>query len=90
MGDHVTGNLTDEHQKLKGHLVNTDDTHISGNLSPKSRTLQGGLSSGGTKDYNHLSNKPKVNGVELVGDKSFPDLGMRRITGGEILDILDI
>ena len=27
-------------------------------------------------DYNGLENKPKINGVELVGDLSFQDLGL--------------
>ena len=30
--------------------------------------------SGGTKDYNKLSNKPSLNGVELVGDLRVSDL----------------
>ena len=90
MGDYVTGHLTDEHQKVRGQLVNKDGSHISGHLSSKTQTLKGNLSSGGTKDYNQLSNKPQINGVELLGDKSFPDLGMRNITSGEILDILNI
>ena len=34
---------------------------------------------GGTTDYTALSNKPKINGVELTGDKTSADLG---ITGG--------
>ena len=28
------------------------------------------------KDYNVLINKPRINGVELVGDVSFTDLGL--------------
>lgn len=35
-------------------------------------------------DYNDLENKPKVNGVELVGDKNFTDLGTRSLTEEEI------
>lgn len=31
---------------------------------------------GGTTDYSELTNKPKVNGVELVGDKSLDELGI--------------
>lgn len=89
MGDHVTGHLTDEHQKVRGQLVNKDGSHISGHLSPKSRTLKGELSVGGIKDYNLMSNKPLINGVELIGDKSFQDLGLSSISGSEILDILN-
>lgn len=32
--------------------------------------------SGGTTDYAQLSNKPKINGVTLNGDKSGKDLGL--------------
>lgn len=30
----------------------------------------------GTDDYNRLINKPKINGVELIGDVSLKDLGI--------------
>lgn len=33
-------------------------------------------STGGTYDYDELVNHPKINGVELVGDKSNEDLGI--------------
>ena len=33
--------------------------------------------SGGTSDYTHLTNKPKINNVELVGNKSLNDLGIQ-------------
>lgn len=36
--------------------------------------------SGGSSDYNSLDNKPKINGVELVGNKTSSDLG---ITGSD-------
>lgn len=35
---------------------------------------QGG--GGGTKDYNELTNKPSINGKELVGDMTSQDLGL--------------
>ena len=35
-----------------------------------------GGGSGGTSDYTELSNKPSINHVTLVGDKSFEDLGL--------------
>lgn len=31
---------------------------------------------GGTDDYNDLINKPSIEEVELMGDKSFPELGI--------------
>ena len=33
---------------------------------------------GGTTNYNGLSNKPKINGVELVDDKTLEDLGIKQ------------
>lgn len=39
----------------------------------------GGSGTGGTKNYEELENRPKINGVELVGDLSAEDLGL---TGG--------
>ena len=32
-----------------------------------------------TNDYEKLSHKPRINGVELSGDKSFEDLGMDQV-----------
>ncbi len=42
----------------------------------------------GTKDYEKLINKPRVNTIELVGDKSFADLGLRPLTNLEIEALL--
>ena len=32
-----------------------------------------------TNDYEKLSHKPQINGVELSGDKSFEELGMDQV-----------
>lgn len=32
---------------------------------------------GGTKDYRYLVNKPKINSVELIGDKTAEDLRLQ-------------
>lgn len=40
----------------------------------------GGGGSGGTTDYTDLSNKPKINGVELSGNKTTTDLGIADAT----------
>lgn len=44
---------------------------------------------GGSKDYNTLANKPKINGVTLVDDKSFEELGVDTLTNLEILSIFN-
>ena len=36
----------------------------------------GGGGGGGTTNYNGLTNKPKINGVELKGDKTADDLNL--------------
>ena len=89
MADKLVGDLTNEHQRIEGSLVSTD-VQISGSLSPKTRTLSGELDGHGTRDYNHLINKPSINGTTLIGEKTFPELGLRNITSGEILDILNM
>lgn len=41
---------------------------------------ESGGGSGGTSDYDDLSNKPKINNVELSGNKSLSDLGITNPT----------
>lgn len=36
---------------------------------------QSGGGGGGTSDYTNLTNKPKINGVTLTGNKSLSDIG---------------
>ena len=43
---------------------------------------------GGTNDYEKLKNKPSINGVELVKNKSFDDLGMSIISNHELEEML--
>lgn len=46
------------------------------------------LSAGGTNDYNDLINKPSIEGVELVGDKTLEELGVEALTPQEIDELL--
>lgn len=39
----------------------------------------GGGGGGGTSNYNELSNKPKINGVELIGNKTSEDLNIKSV-----------
>lgn len=41
-----------------------------------------------TNDYNALINKPSIEDVVLVGNKTFPELGLNTMTMQEIDDIL--
>ena len=42
-------------------------------------TYGGGSSSGGTTNYNDLTNKPSINGITLTGNKTSIDLGINAI-----------
>lgn len=41
-----------------------------------------------TSNYPDLQNKPKINNVDLVGDKSFDELGLKGLTNSELEKIL--
>ena len=64
--------------KMSGSL-NTD-TGMSGDLKMAERVYE--------NDYEKLHNKPKINGVELVQDKSFEELGDHVLTNFEILELM--
>lgn len=63
---------------------------VSASLSAKGN-LSGRMSTprGGTYDYEELENKPKINGVTLIGDRSFEDLGEDTMTNREIVAIFN-
>lgn len=46
---------------------------ISGSLN-----VSGSSGGGGTGNYNDLTNKPQINGVELIGNKTAKDLGIKQ------------
>ena len=56
------------------------DTGMSGDLKMAERVYE--------NDYEKLHNKPKINGVELVQDKSFEELGDHVLTNFEILELM--
>ena len=64
--------------KMSGSL-NTD-TGMSGDLKMAERVYE--------NDYEKLKNKPSINGVELVQDKSFEELGDHVLTNCEILELM--
>lgn len=47
------------------------------------------ISTGGTSDYNDLVNKPSIEGVELIGDKTLEELGVEALTPQEIDAIIN-
>ena len=56
------------------------DTGMSGDLKMAERGYE--------NDYEKLKNKPSINGVELVQDKSFEELGDHVLTNFEILELM--
>ena len=56
------------------------DTGMSGSLNMAERVYE--------NDYEKLKNRPSINGVELVQDKSFEDLGDHVLTNFEILELM--
>lgn len=52
----------------------TDTDEVTPKVEVISETI------GGTSNYNNLTNKPSINGVELIGNKSWEDLGLPTIT----------
>lgn len=41
-----------------------------------------------TKDYEELENKPRLNSVELIGDRQLSEVGIDKITNTEIIKLL--
>lgn len=63
---------------------------ISGDIT-RSPNIDGTITWGnglGTKDYNKLINKPQIESVELIGDKTFEELGLSVLSASDILNIL--
>lgn len=76
-------------KSLTGHISQASmsgslsaETSMSGTLKMPRSTVE--------KDYEKLINKPKINGVELIQDKSFEELGVSPMTNSEILEILKL
>lgn len=64
---------------------------VSGNISSP-LALSGGLSLPKeikrSSNYEELSNLPQIEGITLIGNKSFAQLNMTRITNSELEDLL--
>lgn len=76
-------------KKLK--QIQGDGIHIAGMAGDVPRKLKAiGTGGGGSFDYEKLKNKPRIETVELIGDKTFDELGLGPVTIEELLDILQI
>lgn len=65
------------------YAVNVDATEETYNLEMKET-----LGTGGTNDYTRLKNKPSINSNELIGDKTFEQLGLVSLTNEQIENLL--
>lgn len=57
------------YQAMSGRIIREDGSVI--NIADL--IANGGMGGGGTTDYNALTNKPKINGVEVSGNKTSAD-----------------
>ena len=91
-GRKVTGDLSsilDTNENIIGNLSPILD--IDGNIT-RITSVGGSITysngQGNYRDYNYLINKPQIESVELIGDKSFEQLGLSEIDTSDILNIL--
>lgn len=56
--------------------VKADNTTFTIDSNGVGHAIGGGGGGGGSIDYNVFINKPKIGGIELIGDKSLADLGI--------------
>lgn len=79
-GHGLVGNKTGDDLGLQGKLTAGENITIDEN---------GEISAtGGTDDYEELTNKPQINGHELSGDQSGSDLGLQnQLTAGDNVTI---
>lgn len=61
---------------------------ISGNNIGASASMVNKVQVNNTSDYRLLKNKPQIEDVELIGNKSFNDLGLTNISNMRIEEII--
>lgn len=70
----------------KWHLTFSDPPDMALQFKSEIRPV---INVGGSNDYEQALNKPRINGVELVGNKTNEDLNISAISNGEIEDLLN-
>lgn len=90
MATRVDGSISPGDTVLSGTV--TRNGTLTASLSQNGRTIGGSVAPGssgtGTSDYERLRNKPQIESVELIGNKSFEELGLEPIASDELIDIL--
>lgn len=79
--------MTDNYLELE--FLNNDEIGLEINNDDGINLDIDGSGSGGVTSYPLLKNKPSINGVTLVDDKTFEDLGVNTLTNLEIKAIFD-
>ena len=74
--------IREELAKKQNTLVAGENITIEGNVISST----GGGGTGDTTDYTALSNKPKINGIELTGNKTSANLGLAPATHSHTKD----
>lgn len=71
---------------IEGNIGNMEELEVDADslVAAINRALK---ASGG--DYSSIANKPSINDVELVGNKTFEELGATTITNEELKTIID-
>lgn len=74
--------------RLKLAFSETEQPRLSFS-APSPVSLRFSEGGGGTLNYNALTNKPSINDVVLMGNKTFEDLGDMPLTNLEIKEMFD-
>ena len=91
-----SGNYTDT---VEGHAITIKKApDLNGNYqlvkisdyNYEFRKVTSGGGSGGVTSYNDLSDKPQIEGITLIGNKTYEELNLQRITNTEIEDLLTL
>ena len=73
---------------IQGNISN--EGQVTGDVSNQGQVIGSlFLNKSDTPDYNLVTNKPKLNGETLVGNKSLSDVGVKRLTNSQINDIFN-
>ncbi len=67
--------------------INVPSAALSGNIAA-SAELATDIKHSIVLDYNALENKPEINSVELVGNKTLPEIGVNSISNIELQNLL--
>jgi hypothetical protein len=68
-------------------VTNKDGSYDTPNL--KGQDGAGGSGEGGTTNYTQLTNKPKINNIELSGNKTLSDLGITTYIEEQLVNKVD-